>query len=120
MLRGFIDEIPQDLEEAAWIDGCSHLGALRRVVLPLVAPGLAATSVFAFLLSWNDFVLAVVLTARETRTLPLIILAFVTEEGVLWGPMTAAATIALVPPAVFVLIAFRQLARGLTLGAVKG
>lgn len=120
MLRGFFDEIPKELEEAAWIDGCSASGALRRIVLPLAAPGIAATSVFSFLLAWNDFALAVVLTARETRTLPLIILAFVTEEGIAWGPMMAAATIALLPAVVFVILASRHLARGLTLGAVKG
>jgi multiple sugar transport system permease protein len=120
MLRGFMDEIPTDLEEAAMIDGCSRLQALVRVTLPLVAPGVAATAVFAFLLAWNDFALALILTNKEAKTLPLIVVSFITEEGILWGPMAAAATLILLPPVVFVVLAQRHLARGLTLGAVKG
>jgi multiple sugar transport system permease protein len=120
MLRGFMDEIPIDLEDAAMIDGCSRLGALFRIVFPLMAPGLAATAVFSFLLSWNDFALALILTNSNAKTLPLIVMSFITEEGILWGPMSAAATLILLPPVLFVIFAQRHLAKGLTMGAVKG
>lgn len=120
MLRGFLDEIPIDLEDAARIDGCSRLGALFRVVFPLIAPGVAATAVFSFLLAWNDFALALILTNSDAKTLPLIVMSFITEEGVLWGPMSAAATLILLPPVFFVIFAQRHLAKGLTMGAVKG
>ncbi len=120
MLRGFMDEIPIDLEDAAMIDGCTRLGALFRIVFPLMAPGLAATAVFSFLLSWNDFALALILTNSNAKTLPLIVMSFITEEGILWGPMSAAATLILLPPVLFVIFAQRHLAKGLTMGAVKG
>lgn len=120
MLRGFLDDVPKELEEAAAIDGCSRIQSLRLIVLPLIAPGLMAASVYSFLLAWNDFTLALVLTAREAKTLPLMVMSFFTAEGIAWGPMSAAVTIALAPPILFVLVMQRYLARGLTLGAVKG
>ncbi len=120
MLRGFVDEIPTELEEAAHIDGCSRLGALFKVVLPLMAPGLAAASVYAFLLAWNDFALALILTSREAKTLPLMVMSFFTSEGIEWGPMSAAVTVTLIPPIIFVMLIQRHLAKGLTMGAVKG
>lgn len=120
MLRGFIDEIPIDLEDAAQVDGCDRIGALVRIVFPLIAPGLVATSVFAFLLSWNEFALALILSNRDAKTLPLVVMSFITEEGVLWGPMSAAATLILLPPVLFVIFAQRHIAKGLTMGAVKG
>ena len=120
MLRGFMDEIPSDLDEAAMIDGCTRIGAVFRVILPLIAPGVVATAVFSFLLSWNDFALALVLTGRNARTLPLIVMSFMTEEGIYWGPMAAAATLIIIPPIIFIIFAQKWIARGLTLGAVKG
>lgn len=120
MLRGFMDEIPIDLEDAAMVDGCSRIKALFQIVFPLILPGLAATSVFAFLLAWNDFALALILTSREAKTLPLIVTSFITEEGILWGPMAAASSLILLPPVLFVVFAQRHLAKGLTMGAVKG
>lgn len=120
MLRGFMDEVPIDLEDAAMVDGSSRIRALFQIVFPLILPGLAATSVFAFLLAWNDFALALILTSREAKTLPLIVTSFITEEGILWGPMSAASTLILLPPVLFVIFAQRHLAKGLTMGAVKG
>ncbi len=120
MLRGFIDEIPTELEDSARIDGCSRLGALWRVVLPLVMPGVAATSIFAFMLAWNDFVIALVLTSIKARTMPLLVLAFFTDEGVYWGPMAACATVLIIPPLIMAIFSLRYLAKGLTMGAVKG
>lgn len=120
MLRGFLEDVPIEVEEAAAMDGANRFQILTRVVLPLVTPGLMASSVYAFLLAWNDFTLALVLTARESKTLPLMVMSFFTAEGVAWGPMSAAVTIALTPPVLFVLLLQRYLARGLTMGAVKG
>lgn len=120
MLRGFMDEIPIDLEDAAMVDGSSRMRALVQIVFPLIVPGLVATGVFTFLLAWNDFALALILTSRNAKTLPLIVTSFITEEGILWGPMSAAATLILLPPVLFVIFAQRHLAKGLTMGAVKG
>lgn len=120
MLRSFMDEIPVALEEAAMVDGCSRVQALFWVIAPLISPGVAATSVFAFLFAWNDFPLALVLTLTDAKTLPLAVMGFVGEEGVMWGPMSAMATLALLPPIVFTLATQRYLARGLMMGAVKG
>ena len=120
MLRGFMDEVPSTLADAALIDGCSEMGVLWWVIFPLVAPGIVATAVFSFLLSWSEFPLALVLTSTKAKTLPLIAVSFVTEQGILWAPMMAAATIALAPPVLFVILTHRGLAKGLTFGAVKG
>jgi multiple sugar transport system permease protein len=120
LMAAFFNTIPIELEDAARIDGCSRLGSLWRVVLPLIAPGMAAASVYAFLLAWNDFALALVLTSREAKTLPLMVMAFFTSEGVEWGPMSAAVTVALLPPILFVILMQKHLAKGLTMGAVKG
>lgn len=121
MMRGFFGEIPRELEEAARVDGDSRLGALRRVVLPLVAPGLAATAVFCLIISWNEFLFALVLTQTDAAmTLPVGIAGRVTQYEIKWGVMSAAATVAMMPILVFALAVQRYLVRGLSLGAVKG
>ena len=120
MLRGFLDEIPSELEEAATIDGCSRLHALAVILVPLILPGVVATSIFSFLLSWNEFAIAIMLTSRKALTLPLIAMQFRAEEGIAWGPMSAASTLALIFPIVFVLLTQRHMVRGLVAGAVKG
>lgn len=119
MMKSFIDEIPRDIEESAFIDGCSHLGALVRVVLPLVAPGLVATAVFCFIMAWNEFLFAMIFTRASAMTLPVGISGFITEEQIFWGYITAAASVAAIPPIVFAVIFQRYLVRGLTFGAVK-
>jgi multiple sugar transport system permease protein len=121
MMRGFFSEIPRELEEAARVDGDSRLGALRRVVLPLVAPGLAATAVFCLIISWNEFLFALVLTQTDAAmTLPVGIAGRVTQYEIKWGVMSAAASVAMMPILVFALAVQRYLVRGLSLGAVKG
>ena len=121
MMRGFFAEVPRDLEEAAMVDGDSRLGAFWRVVLPLVAPGLAATAVFCLIVSWNEFLFALVLTQTDdAMTLPVGIAGRVTQYGIKWGAMSAAAVVAMVPILVFALSVQRYLVRGLSLGAVKG
>ena len=121
MMHGFFADLPRDLEEAALVDGDSRLGALVRVVLPLVAPGLAATAVFCLIVSWNEFLFALVLTQTDAAmTLPVGIAGRVTQYEIKWGVMSAAASVALVPILVFALALQKYLVRGLSLGAVKG
>lgn len=121
MMRGFFIEVPRELEEAAMVDGDSRLGALRRVLLPLVAPGLAATAVFCLIISWNEFLFALVLTQTDAAmTLPVGIAGRVTQYEIKWGVMSAAGVVAMVPILLFALAVQRYLVRGLSLGAVKG
>ena len=121
MMRGFFTEVPRDLEEAAMVDGDSRLGALYRVVLPLVAPGLAATAVFCLIVSWNEFLLALILTQTDqAMTLPVGIAGRVTQYEIKWGVMSAAGTVAIIPILIFALAVQKYLVRGLSLGAVKG
>jgi len=120
MMSGFFADVPEELEESAMIDGCSRLGALFRISLPLVAPGLAATAILSFMYAWNEFLYAVILTGRNSRTLPVTITSFMTNKAILWGRIAAAGSIVLVPALVFALIAQRYLVRGLSRGAVKG
>jgi multiple sugar transport system permease protein len=121
MMRGFFAEVPRDLEEAAMVDGDSRLGAFWRVVLPLVMPGLAATAVFCLIVSWNEFLFALVLTQTDTAmTLPVGIAGRVTQYGIKWGAMSAAAVVAIIPILAFALSVQKYLVRGLSLGAVKG
>lgn len=121
MMRGFFKEIPREMEEAARVDGDSRLGALRRVVLPLAAPGLAATAVFCLIISWNEFLFALTLTQTDAAmTLPVGIAGRVTQYEIKWGVMSAAGVVAMIPILVFALAVQRYLVRGLSLGAVKG
>jgi multiple sugar transport system permease protein len=121
MMRGFFQELPRELEEAAMIDGDSRLGALARVVLPLAAPGLAATAVFCLIMSWNEFLFALVLTQTDSAmTLPVGIAGRVTQYEIKWGVMSAAGVVAMMPILIFAMAVQRYLVRGLSLGAVKG
>jgi multiple sugar transport system permease protein len=120
LLEGFFAEVPREIEEAARIDGCSRLQVLRWIALPLAAPGLAATAVLVFIGTWDEFGLALVLTATvASRTMPAGLMEFVQEFRTIWGPLTAAGTIMLGPVIVFTLLTQRFLVRGLTLGALK-
>lgn len=121
MMRGFFQEIPRDLEEAARVDGDSRLGALVRVVLPLVAPGLAATAIFCLIISWNELLFALILTQTDAAmTMPVGIAGRVTQYEIKWGVMSAAGVVAMMPILIFALAVQRYLVRGLSLGAVKG
>lgn len=121
MMRGFFRELPRELEEAAMVDGDSRLGALVRVILPLVTPGLAATAVFCLIVSWNEFLLALVLTQTDaSMTLPVGIAGRVTQYEIKWGVMSAAGVVAMIPILAFAMAVQRYLVRGLSLGAVKG
>ncbi len=121
MMRGFFVEVPRELEEAALVDGDSRMGALRRVLLPLVAPGLAATAVFCLIISWNEFLFALVMTQTDAAmTLPVGIAGRVTQYEIKWGVMSAAGVVAMMPILVFAMAVQRYLVRGLSLGAIKG
>jgi multiple sugar transport system permease protein len=121
MMRGFFAEVPRDLEEAAMVDGDSRLGAFWRVVLPLVVPGLAATAVFCLIVSWNEFLFALVLTQTDAAmTLPVGIAGRVTQYEIKLGVMSAAGVVAMLPILAFAMSVQKYLVRGLSLGAVKG
>jgi multiple sugar transport system permease protein len=120
MMRGFLLDIPVELEEAALIDGASRLQALYKVALPLAAPGLAATAIFTVLLAWNEFLFSLVLTSGEARTVTPYIGGFITDKAILWGRLYASSAIIMLPVLLFGLAVQKQLAHGLTGGAVKG
>jgi len=120
-LRGFVANIPKDLEEAAMIDGCSRVGAFMRVTFPLVAPGLVATAIFAFIQAWNEFTFAYVIiqdNSKETATVWLA--SFSTQQQIDWGGMMAGATMLSIPLVILFLLVQKHFATGLTAGAVKG
>ncbi|MFD9715727.1 carbohydrate ABC transporter permease [Streptomyces sp. NPDC059076] len=121
LLRGFIAGIPVELEEAAMVDGCTRLGAFRRVILPLLAPGLVATSIFAMIQAWNEYVLVyVLLSSPEKQTLSIWLVSFQTGFGTDYGGLMAGATLTALPVVVFFLFVQRKIAAGLTVGAIKG
>lgn len=121
MLKGFFDAIPAELEEAARIDGCTRLGALWRVVLPLARSGMATTAVFIAIAAWNEFLFALMMTTSQgSRTWPVGMQLMVGEFQLPWGPLSAGGIISIVPIIVFFAIIQQSLVRGLTAGAVKG
>lgn len=120
MMRPFFDQLPRSIEEAAWIDGAGLGQAFLRVVLPLSAPGLAATAILCFLFAWNDFFFALILTRTEAMTAPVAVVNFMNYEGWEWGRIAAGGTMVMLPVLVFSLAVRRYLVHGLTGGAVKG
>lgn len=121
-LRGFVEGVPYELEEAAMMDGCTRSQAFFRVTFPLLAPGLVATGVFGFIQAWNEFTLALVVMSREDRrTLPLWLSSFTdVNRGTDWGGIMAGSTLIAVPVIVFFLVVQGRMVSGLTAGAVKG
>jgi N,N'-diacetylchitobiose transport system permease protein len=121
-LRGFIVNIPRDLEEAAMVDGNTRLGAFVKILLPLAAPGLVATSVFAFITSWNEYIFARVLMSDQGKqTLTVWLSAFLgTGRNTDWGALMAGSTLTAIPVVVFFLLVQRRIVFGLTAGAVRG
>ena len=119
MMRGFVKEVPRALEEAAMIDGCSQFEVIRRITLPLVAPGLVVTALFCFIWSWNYFMYALVLTRSSAMTMPVAIAGMREAHGVMWGGVSATAALATVPILILAIALQRYLVRGLTFGAVK-
>lgn len=120
LMASFFEAVPDELEEAAKVDGASRLGALWRVVLPVVSGGVAVTAIFAFLASWNEFLFALLLTSVRAQTTPIVIANFQTQFGLDWGAMTALAALYSIPVILLTLVLQRHIVAGLTLGAVKG
>jgi multiple sugar transport system permease protein len=120
LLIGFFVDVPLEVEEAALIDGCSPLGVLLRIVIPIAAPGLVVAAIFAFLVAWNEFLFALILSGVEAKTLPVVIAGLNTDAGPLYGEMSAAAVMVMLPNIVMTVALQRYLVKGLTLGAVKG
>jgi N,N'-diacetylchitobiose transport system permease protein len=121
-LRGFIIGIPKDLEEAAMVDGSTRLGAFVKILLPLVAPGLVATSVFAFITSWNEYIFARILLNDQARQTVTVWLSFFsgTQRQTDYAALMAASTLTAIPPFIFFLLVQKRIAFGLTQGAVRG
>ena len=120
LLKSFMDEVPIDLEEAAWVDGANRFSAFLRIVIPLALPGLIVTSMFTFVFSWNNVLFPLVLSKRSTTTLPVGTISFFASTGVYWGHIAATAVVAMLPPMIIFLLLGRYVVRGLTFGAVKG
>jgi len=122
-LRGFIGGVPRELEEAAMVDGSTRFGAFLRILLPLVGPGLVATSIFAFIQAWNEYIIAyVMLSSQEKQTVTIWLANFTTGtlRGVDWGTLMASATLTALPVVFFFILVHRRIAFGLTAGAVRG
>lgn len=120
LLIGFLKQIPVELEEAAIVDGANAFQVFFKIMLPLMRSGFAVAAIFAFRIAWNEFILALILTNRFTRTLPVQLTLFLTEQGVEWGNVTAMGSVLVVPPLLLTFFAARQIIAGLTAGAVKG
>jgi multiple sugar transport system permease protein len=120
MMISFFRDIPRDMEEAALVDGDSRLAVLRKIAIPLAAPGLAATFILVFIASWNEFLLALILTGSKAQTLPIAIAGQIGQYDVKWGNMMAAGVITTVPVLILALLTQRYLTRGLALGGVTG
>ena len=119
MLRGFLVEVPRDLDEAAMLDGLGHVAILRRIIFPVIAPGVAVTAIFTFVFAFNEYLMALVLTSRNASTVPVTVAKFIQPYSILWGDVGAAATIQLVPILIVVFLLQRHIMRGISLGAVK-
>jgi N,N'-diacetylchitobiose transport system permease protein len=120
-LRGFMLGVPKDLEEAAQVDGSTRFGAFVRILLPLIGPGLVATSIFAFIQAWNEYIMAYVLLHDPSKqTLTVWLASFTTSRGTAWGSLMAGATLTALPVVIFFALVQRKVAFGLTAGAVRG
>ena len=119
LLRGFFADLPIEIEEASYVDGCTPLGTFLRITVPLTLPGIVATGLLAFIFAWNEFLFANVLTGAGTRTAPVGLTEYVTPVSVEWNNIMAAGTVVVLPVWIGALAAQKYLVRGLTLGAVK-
>ena len=119
LLKGVIDGIPIELDDAAMIDGAGLWGVLRHVIIPLAAPGIAVTGILSWIFAWNEYLFAANLTSVVARTITTALAEFVTVTGTNWGELAAMSMITLVPSAIIVIVAQRYIVMGLTFGAVK-
>ena len=119
LLKSYINEVPLEVEESAKVDGCSRIGIIFKIVIPMITPGLIATSILVFIFSWNEYLFSLILTGNTTRTLPVAVSIFQADRLVLWGPLSAGGLISIVPIIVLTAIVHKNLVKGLTLGAIK-
>ena len=119
MIRSFLLEVPKEVMEAARLDGANLYIELRKVIVPMIAPGLAATALICFIFAWNEFFFAVTLTSTTAATVPVFLVGFITSEGLFWARLSAACTLAALPVIIAGWVAQKWLVRGLSLGAVK-
>ncbi|MEM1287693.1 MAG: carbohydrate ABC transporter permease [Pseudomonadota bacterium] len=119
MIKGFIDGIPIDTEEAAMVDGSSRLQVIKNIVLPMAAPGLLTAGIFCFIIAWNEFLFALILTNKDAVTLPIGLALFRAEEGDLWNLLSAAGIIIMLPMFVLALLIRKYFVQGMTMGAVR-
>lgn len=120
MLRSYLNGIPADIDEQAMIDGCDRFGALVRIVLPLSRPGIAAVAIYSFIMGWNEVLFASVMTGRQTRTVAVGIMDYISVKGAEWGGMMAACIIISIPVLVLFTLMQRYIVEGLVSGATKG
>lgn len=121
ILTGYFVGIPRELEDAARVDGCTRAGALARIVLPLATPGIAATGIFSFIIAWNEFFSAFILSSTlRSKTMSVVIAEFSSKVGVDYGAMATAGVLASLPPVILAIVFQRYIVQGLTAGAVKG
>ena len=119
LMVSFYQGIPLDLEKAAIMDGCSMWQRFTLIVLPLAVPGIVATFILSFILGWNEFLFATILTSLDAKTVPVVMSGFITDRGLDWGPMSALGTMLVMPVIILAWVAQGYLVRGLTMGAVK-
>ena len=120
LAKSFFDALPREIEDAAFIDGCSRWGVLRHIAVPMTVHGIASSALFCVIMTWNEFMFAIVLTGLDTYTLPVTVMSFWTDKHVYWGQIFALGTLLVVPIIVLGVIIQRFLVRGFTFGAVKG
>ncbi len=121
LMKGFFDQIPQELEEAAMIDGCSRVSAMVRVIFPLALPGVMAASIFSFIGAWDEFIFALIFTSTDkARTLPVGLQRFITSYEIYWNHLGAASVLTTIPVVILFLFIQRHMVKGLTAGSVKG
>ena len=119
LMLGFFEDVPIEVEEAAWLDGCSHVGTFIRVVVPLVKGGIITISTLGFMLAWNIFLFPLVLAGYDTRTLPVMIFGFLADNQLDFGPLSAAAVLITLPVIIFTLVNQKYFRRGIALGGRK-
>jgi multiple sugar transport system permease protein len=119
-LWSFFNDVPRELDEAARIDGASPFQVFLRVILPVSAPGVTATAILTFIMAWNEFLLALILTSREARTLPVAIVGFLAYEGADWGLVSSGSVLVMAPIVAFTVLIRKYLVQGLVGGALKG
>jgi|APGre2960657468_1045069.scaffolds.fasta_scaffold02859_4 multiple sugar transport system permease protein len=119
LMTNFFDQVPIEIEDAARVDGANNIQLFTKVLLPLVAPGLVATGVFVALLSWNEFLIPIIMAGENSKTMPILVASFISNRTLDWGPMAAASTVALLPIIIFTIAIQKWLVVGLSGGAVK-